>query len=254
MLKIISLIGLVLLTAIVASARTPSLGDQVQRPVEQAVDLYQKTQRQEEHWREEKQALTAEYEALVKLEKALSERKKTLQDHNRSAGERIAAKERKIDHMRQVTTQIDPFLGELVERLDEMTATDAPFLYVERRERLDRLHSILKDPEISVSEKFRKVSETLFVEAEYGQTIEVYQDTISLEGDERLVDILRLGRLSLFYQSLDQASCGHYDVERKKWQPLPAKYNRQIQAAIEMGAKRRPIELLSLPIGRIAAP
>jgi hypothetical protein len=94
--------------------------------------------------------------------------------------------------------------------------------------------------------------EALLVEAEYGSTIEVYQQTIDVDGAPSLVNVFRLGRISLFYQTLDQKRCGFYDVAATGWRPLPTAFNRCIQTAIEIGAKRRPVELLTLPLGRMA--
>lgn len=253
MLKLIIFSGLTLFTATL-SANAAVLSDSVQKPVKQAIGLYQKTQQEEEHWREEKETLAAEYEELLKTQQDLIRQDEKLTLQNKTTRDRIAVKEQKVAHMKQITTRIEPFLTDLLQQIDRMVLSDSPFLMKERRRRMERLHALLKDPEIMVSEKFRKVTEALFVEAEYGQTIEVYQETISIEGQDRLVNIFRLGRLSLFFQSLDQTSCGHYSVAQKKWLPLPDIYNPQIQAAIEMGAKRRPIELLSLPIGRISKP
>jgi hypothetical protein len=36
------------------------------------------------------------------------------------------------------------------------------------------------------------------------------------------------------------------------WRPLPRTFNQAIQTAIEIGAKRKPVELLTLPLGRMA--
>jgi hypothetical protein len=109
----------------------------------------------------------------------------------------------------------------------------------------------MEDPEVSVSEKFRKAMEALLVEAEYGSTIEVYQQTIAVDDAPSLVNVFRLGRISLFYQTLDQKRCGFYDVAAAAWRPLPTAFNRCLQTAIEIGAKRRPVELLTLPLGRM---
>jgi len=233
------------------TAHAASVSDQIRQPVKKAIDTYQHTQLREEHWREEKQRLTDRYEELLKTHGALVKQKKILDDQNAAAKKRIAAKETDIERMEQITAQISPFLNDLTGRLEKMTATDAPFLANERRLRLAKLQGLLKDPEISESEKFRKAAEALFVEAEYGQTIEVYQETLAIEGEALLVNILRLGRLALFYQNLDQTSCGRYDVFQKRWRKLPGKYNHAIAAAMEMGAQKRPVDLLTLPIGRI---
>ena len=89
------------------------------------------------------------------------------------------------------------------------------------------------------------------MEAEYGNTIEVYQGRIILGGKEILVDIFRLGRISLFFRTLDKMTAGTFDQAQNAWKVLPKKYNREINAAIEMGLKRRSADLLNLPLGRI---
>jgi hypothetical protein len=104
---------------------------------------------------------------------------------------------------------------------------------------------------VAISEKYRKVMEALLVEAEYGFTIEAYQETITIDGQPLLADIFRLGRISLFYQSLDRKRCGFYNAAKGVWQSLDTVHNPAIQAALDIAAKRRPVELLSLPVGRM---
>ena len=121
--------------------------------------------------------------------------------------------------------------------------------------RLVRLDKVLKDPGISFSEKYRKVMEALFIEAEYGSTIEVYQDKIVLNegsGDGVLGNIFRLGRVSLFFLSLDNTVCGVFNPGKSQWEALPEDMLPAIRSAVEIGSKRRPVELLPLPIGRLA--
>jgi hypothetical protein len=70
-------------------------------------------------------------------------------------------------------------------------------------------------------------------------------------GSAILANIFRLGRIALFYQTLDGKVCGFYNVASAAWNPLPKAYNHTIQSAMDIGTKRRPVELLSLPIGRM---
>jgi hypothetical protein len=65
------------------------------------------------------------------------------------------------------------------------------------------------------------------------------------------MDVFRMGRLALFYQHLDGGACGFYNIAERKWCPLPEAHQRAILAAMEIGAKRRPAEMLSLPVGKI---
>jgi hypothetical protein len=225
---------------------------QVTQPVAEAVKIRQTTQKQEEQWRDDQEKLVALYEKLQSEQARLSASREELQGNIRSANERIREKEKQLADIDQIRTRIEPFLQESVEALHRQLAEDLPFLPEERRQRLERLDALLADPDVAISEKYRKVMEAWLVEAEYGHTIEVYQQTITLDQSEMLVNILRLGRISLFFQSLDQSRCGFFDVAAGVWKPLPAADNRTIGIAIDIGTKRKPVELLSLPLGRIS--
>jgi hypothetical protein len=150
-----------------------------------------------------------------------------------------------------MSKQIEPFVLGLIAELKSNLSASYPFLMMERTRRIDKLDQIATDPEIPISEKYRKAMEALLIEAEYGYTIETYQETISLNGQALLANIFRLGRLSLFYQSLDQKQCGFFNVATNSWQPLPQSDNLSIRTAVDIAAKRKPVELLTLPVGRL---
>ena len=223
----------------------------VTRPVHDAVTIRQATQKEEEKWREEQERLVARYELLLNEQVRLQTTSDELRENIRSARQRLAQKEKELADIEQIGARIEPFLVESVGAFRKQVAEDLPFLPEERRRRVDRLAEMLDDPDVAVSEKYRKIMEAWLVEAEYGNTIEVYQQTIVLDGKQFLVNIFRLGRISLFFQTLDHDRSGFFNVSVKNWQVLPAACNRAIGTAIEIGAKRRPVELLSLPLGRI---
>ena len=135
--------------------------------------------------------------------------------------------------------------------MTEVIEQDLPFLPEERGKRLVALAPVLEDPAIRLSEKYRKVMEALLVEAEYGFTCDVSQQTISIGGAPVLVEILRFGRLGLFYLSLDKRQCGFYNVATASWQPLAVRYLPEIRKAVAIGLKQQPPELLDLPLGRV---
>ena len=250
-------VGFVLMTPIFISqgwcqsANDKPLEGQVTRPVHDAVKIRQTTQKEEEKWRDEQERLVARYEQLQSEHTRLQDTHEELQEDIRGARQRISQKEKELAHIEQIRARIEPFLEESVEILRRQLTEDLPFLPEERRRRVDRLAEMLTDPDVAVSEKYRKIMEAWMVEAEYGNTIEVYQQTITMDDKEVLVNIFRLGRISLFFRTLDRDRCGFFDVSAKAWQLLPVEYSRAIGTAIEIGAKRRPAELLSLPLGRI---
>jgi DNA repair exonuclease SbcCD ATPase subunit len=245
------LVTLVLLPGTVCYGQETGRSDQIQKPVAESIRIRQDTQEQEEQWRNDKQKLLAHYDQLEQEKKQLTEREQALDEKVNNVKIRIAAKTKQLDDIEQIQTEITPLIENLTKELEQFVASDLPFLPEERRGRMQRLEELRDDPEVTVSEKFRKVMEAMLIEAEYGNTIEVYQETIETGGRHTLVDIFRLGRLALFFQTLDQKECGFFNVAESAWQPLPTSYNRTISAAMEIGGKRRPVELLTLPLGRM---
>jgi Protein of unknown function (DUF3450) len=235
-------------------AQESGIAGRVEKPVAESIRIRQATQKSEETWRDEKQKEVARLEALEREAQQLEARKKELTEKTAATETRIHEKEKQLADIGQIQADIMPLMEAQVEQLRQYLAEDLPFLPQERRQRIERLEKLQSDPEIAVSEKFRKVMEALQVEAEYGNTIEVYQQTICVSGRDLLSNIFRLGRMALFYQSLDQKACGFFDVAASAWKPLPSAFNPNLQAAIEIGAKQRPVEMLVLPLGRIHAP
>ncbi|WP_022667523.1 DUF3450 domain-containing protein [Desulfospira joergensenii] len=223
----------------------------IEKPVEKAIRIQQETQKSESKWRNDKEKKIALFESLEKQIEALEAEKAGLIKINLGLHSRIDAKKKQLSDMEQISAQILPFLDQVLDRIRQVKAGDIPFLDKERQNRIQALESMMADPEVPVSEKFRKITEGLLVETEYGQTVEAYQQTVDLEGEPTLVNIFRLGRLNLFYQTLDKQGCGFFHTAQKAWIPLADTFLRDIQAAIDMGAKRKPVEMLNLPLGRI---
>ncbi len=252
LLVLLLTIGLCLPACRPCAAESAPVSDRTQKQLRDAIDIRQSTQEAEVHWREERDRLATEYERLQQEQAQLQNHEAELQHQIESTKSRIASKEKQLADSEQIASQINPFLLETVAKLQVVVDGGLPFLTAERRQRIYKLNRLMEEPEVPFSEKFRKVMEALLIEAEYGHSIEVLQQTIEIGGQTTLVNVFRLGRLSLFYQTLDRRSCGHFDVAAAGWRPLPGSFNQAIQTAIDIGSRRRPVELLSLPVGRIA--
>ncbi len=228
--------------------------ERVDAPVREAIDTRQATQESEASWRLEKEKLTARFEALRQEQAVLLGQKEILRDQTDAAKTRITKKEKQLADIGQIETRMVPFLSELMGELKAQLSHGQPFLMEERRNRIEKLEALLADPETSLSEQYRKIMEALLVEAEYGFTTEVNQETIRVAGKDLLVNIFRLGRLSLFYQSLDGDECGVYNVAKNGWEPLSAAHKNAVSTAVDIAAKRQSVELLNLPVGRLVEP
>jgi len=223
----------------------------ISKPVAESIDIRQSTQKEEELWRTEKKKLNLELDELVKLADQLHKQKENLTTRKQMISMRISEKERQLTEIEKIQKNIAPLIAGIIDELQKRIENDLPFLLPERHSRIEKLMKLRDDPEVTVSEKLRKVLEAMLVETEYGNTVEMYQKSIDINDTETLVNIFRFGRIVLFYQTLDMKSCGFYNVATGHWDPLSPSYNRSIIAAMDIGAKRRPVELLTLPLGRI---
>ena len=231
---------------------TANIAKDVKTKAGASITTRQNTQKKLDKWEQEKFLMIAEYEQLKQEQGVLTEENNLLlkeaSEHRKLVDSLVLEKEENL----RIQEEMLPFLKNIQLRLESFIANDPPFLKEERRIRLEKLNFVMEDIEISIAEKYRKVMEALFVEAEYGNTIEVYQDKIDISGKNVMADIFRLGRISLFAMSLDQAYSAFFNVGENQWMPLEKKYNPSIKTVVEIGKKRRTVEVVSLPLGRLA--
>jgi Protein of unknown function (DUF3450) len=234
----------------------PVLGDtpaeRVKETVTGAVDIRQETQRKTDQWAAEKAQLEARYRSSkVKIE-SLDEQTALWGEKVEVLQERVGELHRRIQESERLEANLHVIVEGLMSRLEAWVREDLPFLPEEREERLRSLKETLAQTESSAAEKLRRLLEALLVECEYGDTVEVYEQRIEVDGEPVFANIFRLGRLSLFWQTPDGARVGEYDRVKDRWAELPRENAQNISAAMEMAEKRRPIELVRLPLGRIS--
>jgi hypothetical protein len=234
-----------------SAAIAEQVTEKIKEPVEDSITIRHNTQKDIEKWSQKKSILEGEYDSLVENEKRLVMERKHLMQELEAMQDRIIDLEDRITAMEQISEKLKPFLYGVYVKLTDSVDQGTPFLKEERSERLVNLIKTLDDPQIVLGEKFRKVMEALFIEAEYGNTVEVYQEKILLGNEDVLVNVLRLGRISLFFETLDQQTTGYFDLAENQWKKLPQSANRDIRIAMEIGSKRRPADIVTLPLGRI---
>ncbi len=161
----------------------------------------------------------------------------------------ITQLEESIGNVTVIERQIQPLILKMLDGLEQFISLDMPFHSDERNERLEALHRNMDRADISVAEKFRQVLEAYKIEAEYGRKIDTYQDTLTVGGQEREVNILRVGRIALMYQTTDLEFSGAWDKRQQAWVELPSsEYRAAILKGIRIAKKQASIELLNLPI------
>jgi hypothetical protein len=226
--------------------------EKIKRPVEQTLDIRHQTQQAEDRWVAEKEKLSTKFEMLEKQHQQLRDQHAKLEKETAYHATKIRTLTKQIEDADRISTEIHPYLVSVVDQLKSGKDDGPPFLTAERSDRINRLQTVLADPEVDISEKYRKTMEAVMIEVEYGNTIEVYSDRIVVDDRNVQARIFRFGRVSLFFQSLDGKQGGFYHALERRWKYLPDKFNRDIGIAVAMGSKRRPVDLVNLPIGRVA--
>lgn len=157
--------------------------------------------------------------------------------------------ERSIEEASLIERQIVPLMMRMIEGLDKFVQADVPFEREKRLERVERIRGYLTNANISAAERFRQVLQAYSTEAGYGKTLNVYTDTLTVEGEELAVNVLQVGRVGLYYQTLDGKQSGHWNREAGAWESLGSSHNAGIQKAIRvMQDKEAKETLLELPI------
>ncbi len=153
-----------------------------------------------------------------------------------------------INSIAETRQNIVPLLLRMIEVLEEFISLDAPFLQEERLARIGLIKSMMDRPDVSLPDKYRRIMETYQIEMEYGRTIDTMTETIITNNTPSTVEILRIGRLSIFYQTLDGKKSGYWDKQVKQWSPLTGDYNRSIAQGILIAKKQAPPDLIKIPV------
>tara|TARA_Y100000817_G_scaffold277273_1_gene239307 strand:+ start:52 stop:801 length:750 start_codon:yes stop_codon:yes gene_type:complete len=209
--------------------------------------LSEKSQSQVNELSTEKDSLLAEWKVVVKQVEGLK-------IYNEQKRRQIKAQEERMvtlaEQTRQVVViqrQIPPLMERMADSLEQFVSLDAPFSLDERVKRINQVRATLSDPKVTASEQVRQVLEAYNIEREYGRTIETYEDAIIIDGEEKVVNILRIGRLALMYQLKDQSQAGIWDSEQNDWVEVSG-YRLPVRDGIRMANKTAPLDLLAVPV------
>lgn len=197
---------------------------------------------------EETRELLNEYKTVLKQIEGLRVYNRQLERQIVSQGREMEQLAKSIDEVTIIERQITPLMERMIEGLDQFVGLDLPFLLDERYRRIDRLREMMDRADVAVSEKFSQVLRAFQIENEYGRTMEAYPDTINIDGVDRKVDILKMGRISLVYQTPDGEETGMWNQAAKTWEPIGDEYTTPVRNGIRMARKQLSVDMLTLPI------
>lgn len=197
---------------------------------------------------EQTRELVTDYKTVLKEIEGLRVYNRQLEKQISGQEEEMAALSQSIDDVTLIERQVAPFMLRMIDGLEQFVGLDMPFLLEERRNRIAELRTTMDRPDVVVSEKFNAVMRAFQIENEYGRTMEAYSDTIEVGGTERKVDVLKVGRIALVYQTADGAETGVFNKTSKQWETLPDSYKASVRNGIRMARKQLTVDLLTLPV------
>ena len=152
-----------------------------------------------------------------------------------------------MDQVEVINRQIVPLMVRMIDGLETSINLDVPFLLEERTERIAALKDIMERSDVSEAEKFRKVMEAYDIEMEYGTTVEDYTQTLTIDGETRLFNMLRVGRIGLYFQSDDTTITGRWDHENREW-VVDDSARSEVRTGLRVARQRIAPVLINVPV------
>jgi len=198
---------------------------------------------------DETRDLLSDYKTVMKQVDGLRVYNARLERQIANQERRIADIDASIAEAAVIQRQIPPLVGRMLDGLEQFINLDMPFDLDTRLGNIEAVRSNLDRSDVTSAEAFRQVLELYSIELQYGRGIESYPDTISVNGVEREVDILRVGRVSLVYQTKDGAETGAWNTKTQSWESLSAgDYASAVRKGVRIAKKQATIELLNMPV------
>lgn len=161
----------------------------------------------------------------------------------------IAQLRQQLDQVKVTQEQIEPLMRSMADALEQFVVLDLPFHQQQRVEAVLQLKQRLRSPSLSLSNRFRLLWEAYQIESNYNLTIESWRGDVQLSADQSLsVEFVRIGRLGLYYLTLDRLQAAHWDRQTQSWQPIDADFTLQLSKAVRVANNQLAPQLLTLPV------
>ena len=198
---------------------------------------------------DETSSLLSDYKTVMKQVDGLKVYNARLERQIANQERRLRDIDASIAEASVIQRQIPPLVVRMLDGLEQFINLDMPFDLDTRLSNIEAVRANMDRSDVTSAEAFRQVLELYSIELQYGRGIEAYTDTIELGGAEREVDILRIGRVALVYQSTDGAETGAWNKDAQSWEELSAgDYASAVRKGVRIAKKQATIELLNMPV------
>ncbi len=224
-------------------------------PLQESIATTDKNNRQEQTSQqridslsEQTRAMLEEYHTLSRELDSLTVYNDQLQRLVQSQDEEQILIHRQMDDIELTQREIVPLMLRMIDSLQRFVTDDIPFLQRERLQRVQLLRDLMDRSDVAVAEKYRRVLEAYQIELDYSRTLEAYREDLDIDGQGLTVDFLRLGRIGLYYQTLDGHAAAYWDQVAQAWVPLDTSGRLAVRRALRVASQQAAPELLKLPV------
>jgi hypothetical protein len=219
--------------------------NKIKQPIQQSVQLGQEAA----DWQQQKMhSLSQQQQSLGELywtEYQLQKKQKNLQ----SLQIEINQLQQDIDTINVLKQQLEPQLEVWYAMLEQQVFSDLPFDFNERKRRLAFLRSAMDKSELPLAERFRRLLDVVSIEVAYGYGQQISQDVIVIDKKPMQVNLLRLGRLALFYMTPDEQQFGWFDRQSRQWNTIPFNEQGDLRLAMAITMNKKIAEIVNVPLG-----
>lgn len=246
-IMLLSLTGLWLLNPAWVHANEETLEHATETQVE-ADTAAQQSQQQIDNLDDETRELLAEYRSVIQQTQSIESYNDQLEELVNSQQDELESIDEQLANIETTQRDIVPLMMRMIDVFEQFVELDVPFLPEEREQRIDSLQGLMDRADVTLAEKYRRILEAYQVETEYGRTIEAYQGELQSDDGSREVEYLRIGRVALFYLTLDGREGGVWDNQEKTWREVSDNALTSIADGIKIARKQTPPDLLVLPV------
>ncbi len=193
------------------------------------------------------QTLVGQYRQVVAETESIKAYNQQLAMQVKSQTEELDSMQKQLAEIERTSREVLPMMQKMVNTLEQFIALDVPFLPEERKNRVNTLKDMMGRADVTISEKYRRITEAYSIEMEYGRTIEAYEGKLG-DGDQaKTVEFLRTGRIALMYQTLDGKETGYWDVDKKGWIE-DDDYRDDVKKGLRVAKKLGAPDLMVVPV------
>lgn len=237
------------------AAQAPQTGDKFDQALKTTVDANRasaESQKRIDGIDDSARSMLERYRAATWQAQQLSVYAKQLEALLSAQQTEKASLQQQLIEIERTERELTPLMLRMFDSLDKFVTLDLPFLKQERRERVDNLRRLLSDPEATSAERYRRLLEAYQIEIDYGRSLGVERAQVGTDGSTREVDVLRIGRASLFYLTLDGEEAGRWDAAKKDWVPLENEWRASIRKGLRIAREISAPDVLHLPMPVVA--